>query len=603
MAVIILGNNTDTVVGNVTPITIPVDSLPIPGLTVLTNPLILAEFGNTSETSSLWYRNNSAGYIRPGTISDRVGIGTGSFVSDEQLRVNGKVQANSYYLPLGAYLNVTDNELSFTDSVSGSVKLSDLINPAISQNAVDVNVTDAGSYYNGTNVEDVLQEIATTFYTNFHTHSNLALLETYTNTNADISTAITNTHAALTIGTANGLSLNVQELSLSLADTSTVGALSNTDWNTFNNKLDATDTLSAIKDLLLSTGSIIQGVDSTTASILSIGTSGQVLSVKSDLSGLEWTDLNIQSNFEVPTGFTSISNEIGDINNTEYPTVSALNSLTLLEILQNMLFPAPTVPTFVNPTCSITVTPSGSSPSTMFNGTYVETGGSATIGVTSSLTSTNGPGGHAYAIADGSPSFTKNAIAFTTGTSVTFSANTTFAVSYPYRPNGIGEVSPEYTTLSNGSTVYANAYTGANSGNATNSKTYTIVDPIYYGSYTTTGSGDDNTQYPTQPTQTDIVARCTKLVSIEPSTQSITVTTYTGSVDTHKFIAITYPSSYGTLSRIDYVEGGNANVIGSFTTTTFTYTRPDTTTVDYRIYYALNSYANVTGTVTYTARF
>ena len=43
-------------------------------------------------------------------------------------------------------------------------------------------------------------------------------------------------HDALTIGTANGLSLSTQELSLALASTTTTGALSNTDWNTFNSK-------------------------------------------------------------------------------------------------------------------------------------------------------------------------------------------------------------------------------------------------------------------------------------------------------------------------------------------------------------------------------
>jgi hypothetical protein len=40
----------------------------------------------------------------------------------------------------------------------------------------------------------------------------------------------------VTIGTANGLSLSTQVLSLALASTSTTGALSSTDWNTFNSK-------------------------------------------------------------------------------------------------------------------------------------------------------------------------------------------------------------------------------------------------------------------------------------------------------------------------------------------------------------------------------
>ncbi len=43
-------------------------------------------------------------------------------------------------------------------------------------------------------------------------------------------------HDPVTIGTANGLSLSTQALSLALSSTSTVGALSAVDWNTFNSK-------------------------------------------------------------------------------------------------------------------------------------------------------------------------------------------------------------------------------------------------------------------------------------------------------------------------------------------------------------------------------
>lgn len=48
--------------------------------------------------------------------------------------------------------------------------------------------------------------------------------------------AYTLRHNAVTLGTANGLSLSTQELSLGLASASANGALSSTDWNTFNSK-------------------------------------------------------------------------------------------------------------------------------------------------------------------------------------------------------------------------------------------------------------------------------------------------------------------------------------------------------------------------------
>ncbi|MFZ3011448.1 MAG: hypothetical protein WA060_00380, partial [Minisyncoccia bacterium] len=50
---------------------------------------------------------------------------------------------------------------------------------------------------------------------------------------------VAGSHDPITLGTANGLSLIAQVLSLGLASSTTTGALSDTDWNTFNNKQDA----------------------------------------------------------------------------------------------------------------------------------------------------------------------------------------------------------------------------------------------------------------------------------------------------------------------------------------------------------------------------
>jgi hypothetical protein len=61
-------------------------------------------------------------------------------------------------------------------------------------------------------------------------------------------------HAAVTLITANGLSLSGQQLSLALASTATIGALSATDWNTFNNKINLTS-LSATGGIAYTPGS------------------------------------------------------------------------------------------------------------------------------------------------------------------------------------------------------------------------------------------------------------------------------------------------------------------------------------------------------------
>ena len=69
--------------------------------------------------------------------------------------------------------------------------------------------------------------------------TNLYYTEARVNANTNVAANTAARHNAVTIGTANGLSLSTQALSLALANTTTTGALSSTDWNTFNNKQSA----------------------------------------------------------------------------------------------------------------------------------------------------------------------------------------------------------------------------------------------------------------------------------------------------------------------------------------------------------------------------
>lgn len=66
--------------------------------------------------------------------------------------------------------------------------------------------------------------------------TNLYYTEARVNANANVAANTAARHNAVTIGTANGLSLSTQVLSLGLAGSGSTGALSSTDWNTFNNK-------------------------------------------------------------------------------------------------------------------------------------------------------------------------------------------------------------------------------------------------------------------------------------------------------------------------------------------------------------------------------
>ncbi len=68
---------------------------------------------------------------------------------------------------------------------------------------------------------------------------NLFYTEGRVSANTDVAANTAARHNAVTIGTANGLSISTQVLSLATASVSTTGALTSTDWNTFNSKAAA----------------------------------------------------------------------------------------------------------------------------------------------------------------------------------------------------------------------------------------------------------------------------------------------------------------------------------------------------------------------------
>jgi hypothetical protein len=69
--------------------------------------------------------------------------------------------------------------------------------------------------------------------------TNLYYTEARVDANSNVAANTAARHNAVTLGTANGLSLSTQALSLGLASGSTNGALSSADWTTFNNKQNA----------------------------------------------------------------------------------------------------------------------------------------------------------------------------------------------------------------------------------------------------------------------------------------------------------------------------------------------------------------------------
>jgi hypothetical protein len=143
-------------------------------------------------------------------------------------------------------------------------------------------------------------------------------------------------HNAVTLGTANGLSLVGQELSLSLSSTSTTGALSSTDWNTFNNKLTS----------LLNSTNIFVGSSSNvaTARALSLNATGGTFGLSntgvltfpnasSSLRGLltstDWSTFNGKENvLTFSTGLNRVGNTITNTI-TQYTDALARAAISL----------------------------------------------------------------------------------------------------------------------------------------------------------------------------------------------------------------------------------------------------------------------------------
>lgn len=88
---------------------------------------------------------------------------------------------------------------------------------------------------------------------------------------ADGTIALTsNLHNPVTLGTANGLSLSTQVLSLGLASSSANGALSSTDWTTFNNKLSTATAAATYVPYTGATGAVDLGANNLTSKNLII---------------------------------------------------------------------------------------------------------------------------------------------------------------------------------------------------------------------------------------------------------------------------------------------------------------------------------------------
>jgi hypothetical protein len=153
--------------------------------------------------------------------------------------------------------------------------------------------------------------------------TNLYYTEARVNANTNVAANTAARHNAVTLGTANGLSLSTQVLSLGLASAGVTGALSGTDWSTFNSKQNALT--------LTTTGT--SGAATLVGSTLNIPNYGSALSGYLPLTGGTLTG---------PLVGTSISLS-GDITANRYRGVNSLvlNSYTTVNPSSNVYLYSP----------------------------------------------------------------------------------------------------------------------------------------------------------------------------------------------------------------------------------------------------------------------
>jgi hypothetical protein len=141
-------------------------------------------------------------------------------------------------------------------SGAGTISSSDTILSAIQKLNGNVNglVTGVSSVFGRTGAVVAASGDYTT--TQVTEGTNLYYTDVRVSANSDVAANTAARHAAVTLGTANGLSLSTQALSLGLASGSANGALSSTDWNTFNNKLSTATAASTYVPYTGATGNV-----------------------------------------------------------------------------------------------------------------------------------------------------------------------------------------------------------------------------------------------------------------------------------------------------------------------------------------------------------
>jgi hypothetical protein len=208
-------------------------------------------------------------------------------------------------------------------SGAGTITSSDSILSAIQK--LNGNI---GALTTGVSSVNGLTGAVTLTTSNIAEGTNLYYTEARVNANTNVAANTAARHNAVTIGTANGLSLSTQVLSLGLASTSTTGALSSTDWNTFNNKTSNTGTVTSVGLSSATSGVTIGSTPITTSGTITLAIATASGSQQGLLSSTDWTTFNNKQN--------ALTNPVTGTGTTNYlPKFTGTSTIGNSQIIDN----------------------------------------------------------------------------------------------------------------------------------------------------------------------------------------------------------------------------------------------------------------------------
>ena len=183
------------------------------------------------------------------------------------------------------------------------------------ENAITAGTT--SQYYRGDKSFQTLNTAAVPELTNLY------YTEARVNANTNVAANTAARHNAVTLGTANGLSLSTQVLSLGLASAGVTGALSGTDWTTFNNKTSNVGTVTSVAAITLgTTGTDLSSTvaTGTTTPVITLNVPTASATNRGALSAADWTTFNGKQDALNGTGFVKITGTTISYDNSTYLT-------------------------------------------------------------------------------------------------------------------------------------------------------------------------------------------------------------------------------------------------------------------------------------------